>query len=506
MRHLSWLSISMLVVLHGCEATLAPAGEDDDSREPAAWSAASSLWSNAARPAESANDGRPLEVGVKFQSDRAGTVTALRFYKPASATGKHLGHLWTADGKRLAELTFVSETASGWQQASFQAPVAIEGGKTYVASYYSPSGDYAATSGYFVQARRRGSLVALMDGTSGGNGVYVYGASAFPTQSWQASNYWVDLVFAPRPVTAPDAGTVKRDVGTPAKPDAARKLDVGVPVKPDQGVTVKPDSGAGSAFPGAGNTGVPAGVSLTASGSITSTANGQVIDQKDVSGTVTINHSNVTVKRCRIRGSGYQVVLVKPGVTGVAFEDCEVDGQSSGAEINGPASFYRCNIHHISGIVPGSNGTYRDSWVHDIKAPNGAHTECFRVQGGQVGNRVVHNTLDMTNSNGGTAVVFINAYWGNIADNIFDGNLMIGGSFVGYTVYSTSNPPSACSSGVSSCVTTGTQFINNVLKMGAYGHVYPAGSPSATTIKAFSNNRDQSTNAVIPVPSYVKTQ
>ncbi|MGZ4977041.1 MAG: DUF4082 domain-containing protein [Methylobacter sp.] len=31
---------------------------------------------------------------------------------------------------------------------------------------------------------------------SGGNGVYVYGTgSAFPNQTWNASNYWVDVVF-----------------------------------------------------------------------------------------------------------------------------------------------------------------------------------------------------------------------------------------------------------------------------------------------------------------------
>ena len=31
---------------------------------------------------------------------------------------------------------------------------------------------------------------------SGANGVYHYGTGGgFPTDSWQASNYWVDVVF-----------------------------------------------------------------------------------------------------------------------------------------------------------------------------------------------------------------------------------------------------------------------------------------------------------------------
>ena len=34
---------------------------------------------------------------MKFRSDVAGQVTALRFYKGSGNTGTHVGHLWTAD-------------------------------------------------------------------------------------------------------------------------------------------------------------------------------------------------------------------------------------------------------------------------------------------------------------------------------------------------------------------------------------------------------------------------
>src|SRR5205814_1755873 len=35
------------------------------------------------------------------------------------------------------------------------------------------------------------------DGVDGADGDFVYGpASAFPTQTWQSTNYWVDIVFA----------------------------------------------------------------------------------------------------------------------------------------------------------------------------------------------------------------------------------------------------------------------------------------------------------------------
>jgi Domain of unknown function (DUF4082) len=39
-------------------------------------------------------------------------------------------------------------------------------------------------------------LHALQDGVSGGDGVYAYGStSSFPNNTWQSSNYWVDVVF-----------------------------------------------------------------------------------------------------------------------------------------------------------------------------------------------------------------------------------------------------------------------------------------------------------------------
>jgi hypothetical protein len=64
-----------------------------------------------------------------------------------------------------------------------------------VVSYHT-SGYYSATPNYFATAHTNGSLTALASGTSGGDGVYAYGTgSIFPTNSFNASNYWVDVVF-----------------------------------------------------------------------------------------------------------------------------------------------------------------------------------------------------------------------------------------------------------------------------------------------------------------------
>jgi hypothetical protein len=127
-----------------------------------------------------------------------GSITGIRFYKGTGNTGTHVGNLWTTSGTKLASVTFNNETASGWQQALFSTPVAITAGTVYVASYLAPAGHYAADNGYFASAGvDNAPLHALQDGVSGGNGVYAYGStSSFPNNTWQSSNYWVDLVYS----------------------------------------------------------------------------------------------------------------------------------------------------------------------------------------------------------------------------------------------------------------------------------------------------------------------
>jgi len=158
---------------------------------------AQSIWTPQTTPyVASASDSQSVELGMKFRSDVGGTVTGIRFYKGSENTGTHVGHLWSSNGALLASVTFSHETSSGWQQASFSNPVAIQPNTTYVVSYFAPDGHYAANVQFFANSASRGPLHALADGQSGGNGLFTYGKSAFPNQTWNGTNYWVDVVFA----------------------------------------------------------------------------------------------------------------------------------------------------------------------------------------------------------------------------------------------------------------------------------------------------------------------
>ena len=112
-----------------------------------------------------------MELGVRFRADVAGQVTGLRFYKGPQNTGTHVGSLWTAGGQLLGRVTFAAETATGWQQASFAAPVPVAANTVYVASYHAPQGRYSQDAGYFAAAGvDRPPLRAPRDGESGGTG------------------------------------------------------------------------------------------------------------------------------------------------------------------------------------------------------------------------------------------------------------------------------------------------------------------------------------------------
>jgi hypothetical protein len=138
-----------------------------------------------------APDSSEVTLGVAFQPDADGTITGVRFYKEADNTGTHTGSLWSSNGTLLASGTFTDESAEGWQELDFSTPVSVTAGQTYVASYFTTAGHYAVTQGGLASAVTNGPLTAEVDG-----GVYAYGStSMFPTNTYDASNYWVDVVY-----------------------------------------------------------------------------------------------------------------------------------------------------------------------------------------------------------------------------------------------------------------------------------------------------------------------
>lgn len=161
-----------------------------------------SIWNNSATPAVITDpDNSAVELGLKFRSDVNGYVKGIRFYKSPQNTNTHVGTLWSSSGQQLAQVTFTSESNSEWQQANFATPVAIQANTVYVVSYHTNVGKYSVTENYFSNSGvDTPPLHALRNGESGSNGVYSYSNNpAFPNSSYNASNYWVDVLFSTTP-------------------------------------------------------------------------------------------------------------------------------------------------------------------------------------------------------------------------------------------------------------------------------------------------------------------
>ena len=215
-------------------------------------------------------------------------------------------------------------------------------------------------------------------------------------------------------------------------------------------------------FPTAANTGVPTGTVLTASGSLTINTAGTVIDSLNISGTVTINANNVTVRRSLIRGSDYSIINIGASVTGTLIENVEIDGQGSGQgtnAINGAATVRFSNIYGVeNGMNVTGSSTLSDNYIHGLLAPGSPHYDGIQIDGGVSNVVVQHNTINLAEHDQ-TSAVMVDNYFGPISNVVVTGNRVIGG---GYTVYSDGQFSGGTISGVS--------FTNNRFGKGYWGY------------------------------------
>ncbi len=138
-------------------------------------------------------DPKSVVLGVKVFSDVAGKILGCSFYKAPANAGGHVVSLWDASGKLLASQTATGETASGKQTVLFATPVQIAAKQTVTCGYFAPQGHYSYDLNAFAAQKDAAPLHAPING---GVAVYSSQATTFPTTAFQASNYWVDVLFA----------------------------------------------------------------------------------------------------------------------------------------------------------------------------------------------------------------------------------------------------------------------------------------------------------------------
>lgn len=135
-------------------------------------------------------------------------------------------------------------------------------------------------------------------------------------------------------------------------------------------------------FPDASSTG-PSG-SLKSSSSVRVTQNGAVVENLAVSGSVTVEADNVTVRNLHIEATG-QYGLKVTGKN-VLIEDVEIDGQAACDIGLSPYGEWTARRLDVEGCVDGfgmkSNQVLEDSYCHDLRRYSGTHNDCIQTVGG----------------------------------------------------------------------------------------------------------------------------
>ncbi|MEU7481814.1 DUF4082 domain-containing protein [Lentzea sp. NPDC042327] len=141
-------------------------------------------------PAELDPDLAAVELGLRTRFDRAGSVPAV-VLRRGGYTGPVTARVWGPDGTLLAQQA--APGAAHSQRITFATPVPVQPGVDYVVSYYTPAGGYVASEGYFLGGVANAPFYAGVEA-----GVYRYGeGGGFPTETWNASNYWIEPIFRP---------------------------------------------------------------------------------------------------------------------------------------------------------------------------------------------------------------------------------------------------------------------------------------------------------------------
>jgi hypothetical protein len=149
-------------------------------------------------PSDPTGAGKTVTLGVKFWSSQSGTISAIRFYRATVSSNGYIASLYSAGGTILGSATLAHESGPvpGWQVANFVNPIPVSANTTYISAYYCPVGQGARDPNELKNGVTNGALIAPASSAVGGNGVY-NSKNAFPKSSYQASNYYVDVLFTP---------------------------------------------------------------------------------------------------------------------------------------------------------------------------------------------------------------------------------------------------------------------------------------------------------------------
>ena len=229
----------------------------------------------------------------------------------------------------------------------------------------------------------------------------------------------------PQPQTAPPPSSVDTTPTTAAPTTTTEPI-------------AKPAAPPAGDFPTPATTGVPGGTQLRPAGSMVITEPGKVIDGLDISGMVTVNARNVTIRNSRITTSSQMGVKIEGG--SLLIEDTEIVGTTNDCSQGIGYAHYVARRIDVSGCQDGlkaSGGPAEvyDSYIHGLRQTPDSHNDGIQSTGARglvyEGNTICAQYQDSVSA------IKLTPEKGPIDGVTIRGNFLYGGN---YTLYMDSKP------------------------------------------------------------------
>jgi hypothetical protein len=188
--------------------------------------------------------------------------------------------------------------------------------------------------------------------------------------------------------------------------------------------------------PDPGSVGVPVGLPLCSSGTVTVTAAGTVLDGWDVRGGIVVDAADVVVRRSRIAGDGVTPFGIRTtGAGSVRIEDTTLTGDFPEAAVGGERwSGERVEITGVThdGARLGNGARLRNSSLHDFAPAHGDESHALVLLGAGGDVLVEDNRIELGGGpRRGSAVLLAPEGTGSRAGGpvLIRGNLLGGGRY-----------------------------------------------------------------------------
>jgi hypothetical protein len=194
---------------------------------------------------------------------------------------------------------------------------------------------------------------------------------------------------------------------------------------------------------------LPPDAALKASGSVTVTRAGAVVEDLDVRGSITVRANDVTIRNVRVRAGSPFGITVAKGVHGTLIDHVDIEmtgdataaigglGDHDGAQSTKPGDNVTVRYSHLHGNGDGIKavnfGLYEHNYIH-MRRPAGSVRHIDGIQSsGRSSWTARYNWVDQAYSGGFNSAIFVQAYTGS--SDVPSKNITIANNWVNGALY-----------------------------------------------------------------------